>query len=74
VYKEKRGYFRWRLKADSVVIASSDCFYSKAGADKAIDLLKANAPIATVAPWTVRPKISHPRSDNARKFWKSKTD
>jgi uncharacterized protein len=67
VYKDSRGYF-WRLKAaDGVLIASSDRYYSERGAKRAIDLIKANAPIATVVPLDKPPKDLTPEERERQK-------
>jgi uncharacterized protein YegP (UPF0339 family) len=47
IYKDHVGKFRWRLKAaNSEVIASSEAYESKAGAEKGIAAVKKDAPVA----------------------------
>ena len=47
IYKDQAGKFRWRLKAaNSEVIASSEAYESKAGAEKGIAAVKKDAPVA----------------------------
>ena len=47
-YRGKRGGYFWRLKANGGVLASSARYNSENAAKRVIDLIKANAPIATV--------------------------
>jgi uncharacterized protein YegP (UPF0339 family) len=47
IFKDHAGKFRWRLKAaNSEVIASSEAYESKAGAEKGIAAVKKDAPVA----------------------------
>ena len=49
IYKDKKGQFRWRLKADNnQVIASGEGYASKAGCKNGIESVKKNAPKAKV--------------------------
>ena len=49
VYKDKRGEFRFRLKAaNGETIATGEGYTSKAGCLKGIESIKKNAPIAEV--------------------------
>jgi uncharacterized protein YegP (UPF0339 family) len=44
IYKDKRGEFRWRLKADNnQVIATREGYKSKAGCKNGIESVKKNA-------------------------------
>jgi len=47
IYKDKKGEFRWRLKADNnQVIATGEGYASKAGCKNGIESVKKNAPKA----------------------------
>lgn len=49
IYKDKKGEFRWRLRADNnQVIASGEGYTSKAGCKNGIESVKKNAPKAKV--------------------------
>ncbi len=49
IYKDKRGEFRWRLRADNnQVIASGEGYASKASCKNGIASVKKNAPKAKV--------------------------
>lgn len=49
IYKDKKGEFRWRLRADNnQVIASGEGYSSKAGCKNGINSVKKNAPKAEV--------------------------
>ena len=45
IYKDKKGEFRWRLRADNnQVIATDEGYTSKAGCKNGIESVKKNAP------------------------------
>jgi uncharacterized protein YegP (UPF0339 family) len=47
IYKDKKGEFRWRLRADNnQVIATGEGYASKAGCKNGIESVKKNAPKA----------------------------
>jgi uncharacterized protein YegP (UPF0339 family) len=49
IYKDKKGEFRWRLRADNnQVIATGEGYSSKAGCKNGIESVKKNAPKAEV--------------------------
>lgn len=49
IYKDKRGEFRWRLRADNnQIIASGEGYTSKAGCKNGIESVKKNAPKAKI--------------------------
>jgi uncharacterized protein YegP (UPF0339 family) len=49
IYKDKRGEFRWRLRADNnQVIASGEGYSSKAGCKNGIESVRKNAPKAKI--------------------------
>jgi uncharacterized protein YegP (UPF0339 family) len=49
LYKDSGGEFRFRLKAaNGEIIATSEAYTSKAGAENGIESVKSNAPDATV--------------------------
>jgi uncharacterized protein YegP (UPF0339 family) len=49
IYQDKKGEFRWRLRADNnQVIASGEGYASKAGCKNGIESVKKNAPKAEV--------------------------
>ncbi len=49
-YKDKKGKFRFRLKAaNGEIIATSEAYSSKDGCVNGIESVKKNAPIAKVA-------------------------
>jgi uncharacterized protein YegP (UPF0339 family) len=49
IYKDKKGEFRWRLRADNnQVIATGEGYTSKAGCKKGISSVRKNAPKAEV--------------------------
>ncbi len=49
-YKDKKGKFRFRLKAaNGEIIATSEAYSSKEGCVNGIESVKKNAPIAKVA-------------------------
>jgi len=49
IYKDKKGEFRWRLKAaNNQVIATGEGYASKAGCKNGIESVKKNAPKAVV--------------------------
>lgn len=49
IYKDRKGEFRWRLKAaNNQVIATSEGYSSKAGCKNGIESVKKNAPKAAV--------------------------
>jgi uncharacterized protein YegP (UPF0339 family) len=49
IYKDKKGEFRWRLRADNnQVIATGEGYASKAGCKNGIESVKKNAPKAEV--------------------------
>lgn len=49
IYKDKRGEFRWRLRADNnQVIAAGEGYASKASCKNGIASVKKNAPKAKV--------------------------
>ena len=53
LYKDRSGEFRFRLKAaNGEIIASSEGYSSKAGAQNGIESVKKNAPDATTADLT----------------------
>lgn len=53
IFKDKRGEFRFHLKAaNGEVIASSEGYTTKANAEKGIEAVKVNAPGASVADLT----------------------
>ena len=49
IYKDKRGQFRWRLRADNnQIIASGEGYSSKAGCKNGIESVRKNAPKAKI--------------------------
>lgn len=49
LYKDRSGQFRFRLKAgNGEVIATSEAYVSKSGAQNGIESVKSNAPSAAV--------------------------
>lgn len=49
IYKDKKGEFRWRLRAaNNQVIATGEGYASKAGCKNGIESVKKNAPKAEV--------------------------
>jgi len=49
IYKDKKGEFRWRLRADNnEIIASGEGYTSKAGCKNGIESVKKNAGKARV--------------------------
>lgn len=49
IYKDRKGSFRWRLRADNnQVIASGEGYSSKAACKNGIESVKNNAPKAKV--------------------------
>jgi uncharacterized protein YegP (UPF0339 family) len=49
IYQDKKGEFRWRLRADNnQVIATGEGYSSKAGCKNGIESVKKNAPKAEV--------------------------
>ena len=47
IYKNKKGEFRWRLRADNnQIIASGEGYTSKAGCKNGIESVRKNAPKA----------------------------
>jgi uncharacterized protein YegP (UPF0339 family) len=49
IYKDKKGEFRWRLRADNnQVIATGEGYASKAGCKNGVESVKKNAPKAEV--------------------------
>jgi uncharacterized protein len=55
ISKDKAGKFRWHLKAaNGEIIAASQAYDSKAGAEKGIESVKTNASSATVVDLTER--------------------
>ena len=49
IYKDKKGEFRWRLRADNnQVIASGEGYTSKAGCKNGIESVRKNAPKAKI--------------------------
>jgi uncharacterized protein YegP (UPF0339 family) len=49
LYKDRSGQFRFRLKAgNGEIIATSEAYVSKAGAQNGIESVKTNAPGASV--------------------------
>jgi len=49
IYKDKKGQFRWRLRADNnQIIASGEGYTTKAGCKNGIESVKKNAPKAEV--------------------------
>jgi uncharacterized protein YegP (UPF0339 family) len=49
IYQDKKGEFRWRLRADNnQVIATGEGYTSKAGCKNGIESVKKNAPKAKV--------------------------
>ena len=49
IYKDKRGQFRWRLRADNnQIIASGEGYTSKAGCKNGIESVRKNAPKAKI--------------------------
>ncbi len=49
IYKDKKGEFRWRLRADNnEIIASGEGYTSKAGCKNGIESVKRNAREAKV--------------------------
>ena len=69
VYKDSHGYFRWCLRANGAVIASSPIYYyTKSGAEKAIESVKANAN-ATVVLVDKPPKVPTPEELAHKTAW-----
>jgi uncharacterized protein YegP (UPF0339 family) len=53
IYKDKRGEFRWRLRADNnQIIASGEGYKSKDGCKNGIASVKKNAPKAEIVDQT----------------------
>jgi uncharacterized protein YegP (UPF0339 family) len=53
IYQDKKGEFRWRLRADNnQVIATGEGYSSKAGCKNGIESVKKNAPKAEVVDQT----------------------
>ncbi|OGO18379.1 MAG: DUF1508 domain-containing protein [Chloroflexi bacterium RBG_16_48_8] len=53
IYQDKKGEFRWRLRADNnQVIATGEGYSSKAGCKNGIESVKKNAPKAEVSDQT----------------------
>jgi uncharacterized protein YegP (UPF0339 family) len=53
IYQDKKGEFRWRLRADNnQVIATGEGYTSKAGCKNGIESVKKNAPKAEVVDQT----------------------
>ena len=53
IYQDKKGEFRWRLRADNnQVIAAGEGYSSKAGCKNGIESVKKNAPKAEVVDQT----------------------
>lgn len=49
IYKDMKGEFRWRLRADNnQVIATGEGYTSKAGCKNGIESVKKNAPKANI--------------------------
>jgi len=49
IYQDKKGEFRWRLRADNnQVIATGEGYSSKAGCKSGIESVKKNAPKAEI--------------------------
>ena len=49
IYKNKKGEFRWRLRADNnQIIASGEGYTSKAGCKNGIESVRKNAPKAKI--------------------------
>ena len=49
IYKDRKGSFRWRLRADNnQVIASGEGYSSKAACKNGIESVKKNAPKAKI--------------------------
>jgi uncharacterized protein YegP (UPF0339 family) len=49
IFKDRKGEFRWRLRADNnQVIATGEGYASKAGCKNGIDSVKKNAPKAKI--------------------------
>jgi len=49
IYKDKKGEFRWKLRADNnQIIASGEGYTSKAGCKNGIESVRKNAPKATI--------------------------
>ena len=49
IYKDKKGQFRWRLRADNnQIIASGEGYTSKAGCKNGIESVRKNAPKAKI--------------------------
>ena len=49
IYKDKKGQFRWRLRADNnQVIASGEGYTTKAGCKNGIESVRKNAPKAKI--------------------------
>ena len=49
IYKDKKGEFRWRLRAgNNQIIASGEGYTSKAGCKKGIKSMRKNAPKAKI--------------------------
>ena len=53
IYQDKKGEFRWRLRADNnQVIATGEGYSSKAGCKNGIESVKKNSPKAEVVDQT----------------------
>jgi hypothetical protein len=49
IYKNRKGEFRWRLRADNnQIIASGEGYTSKAGCKNGIESVRKNAPKAKI--------------------------
>ena len=49
IYKDKKGEFRWKLRADNnQIIASGEGYSSKSGCKNGIESVRKNAPKATI--------------------------
>jgi len=49
IYKNKKGEFRWRLRAkNKQIIASGQAYKTKAGCKKGIEAVRKSSPVATL--------------------------